>query len=165
MSSPASKIKITPLDELFKSTAESEIGNEAAVEVKLELLHTYHNHPFYVKDEELGELIESIKQRGVMTPGIVRERASGGFELIAGHRRKRASELAGKRTMPVVVKVLTDTEADLFMVDTNIHREKILPSERAFAYKIKAEALARQKREGKSTEIIGEIEKDRKSVV
>ena len=156
----ASKIKIDSFDDLF-GTPEVENSNQAerVVEVSLDELHTFKNHPFRVLDDaKMEETVESIKKYGVLMPGIARPRKEGGYEIIAGHRRKRGSELAGKNTMPVFIRNYTDDEATIIMVDTNIQREDILPSEKAKAYAMKYEALKHQgKREGGSTfDTIGE---------
>ena len=120
------------------------------INVPLDELHDFKNHPFKVMDDEkMSELVESIKKNGVLTPGIVRADIDGGYELISGHRRKRACELAELKEMPVIVKHLNDDEAIIAMVESNSQREEILPSEKAFAYKMKLEALSHQ---GKSTE-------------
>lgn len=119
---------------------EYEINN-----VPLTDLHTFKNHPFKViDDEKMDELVESIKKNGVLTPGIVRADIDGGYEIISGHRRKRACELAGLTEMPVVIKHLNDDEAVIAMVDSNSQREEILPSEKAFAYKMRFEAMSHQ---------------------
>ena len=118
---------------------EYEINN-----VPLTDLHSFKNHPFKViDDEKMDELVESIKKSGVLTPGIVRADIDGGYEIISGHRRKRACELAGLTEMPVVIKHLNDDEAIIAMVEANNQREEILPSEKAFAYKMRYEALKR----------------------
>ena len=120
------------------------------INVPLDELHDFKNHPFKVMDDEkMSELVESINKNGVLTPGIVRADIDGGYELISGHRRKRACELAELKEMPVIVKHLNDDEAIIAMVESNSQREEILPSEKAFAYKMKLEALSHQ---GKSTE-------------
>ena len=156
----ASKIKIDSFDDLFGSSAvENSNRTEQVVEVPLDELHTFRNHPFRVLDDaKMEETVESIKKYGVLMPGIARPRREGGYEIIAGHRRKRGSELAGKNTMPVFIRNYTDDEATIIMVDTNIQREDILPSEKAKAYAMKYESLKHQgKREGGSTfETIGE---------
>ena len=118
---------------------------EKIIYLPLNELHPFPNHPFKVQDDEqMEKTAESIRQQGVLVPGIVRPRAEGGYEIVSGHRRKRACELAGIDTMPVIVRNLDDDAAILVMVDTNLQREHILPSERAFAYKMKLEALRRQ---------------------
>lgn len=118
---------------------------EEIIYLPLNELHPFPHHPFKVQDDEqMEKTAESIRQQGVLVPGIVRPRAEGGYEIVSGHRRKRACELAGIDTMPVIVRNLDDDAAILVMVDTNLQREHILPSERAFAYKMKLEALHRQ---------------------
>jgi len=114
-------------------------------EITLTDLHPFKNHPFHVEqDDELRELAKSIADHGVVTPGIVRPKPEGGYELISGHRRKAASELAGVATMPVVIRELDDDAATIIMVDSNQQRENLLPSEKAFSYKMKLEAMKRQ---------------------
>lgn len=116
-----------------------------ASDIPLEQLHEFKNHPFHVvEDEAMMELVESIKTNGILSPAIARRRPEGGFELISGHRRKHAAKLAGLEKMPVFVKEMTDDEAVIVMVDANIQREEILPSERAFAFKMKMEAMSRK---------------------
>ena len=115
------------------------------VDIKLTELHPFKNHPFKVLDDELmQQTIDSISQVGVLSPAVVRPDPDGGYEIISGHRRLHACEAAGLETMPVIVKDLTDDEAVIFMVDSNLQRENILPSERALAYKMKMEALKHQ---------------------
>ena len=155
----ASKINIDSFDDLFgNTTREDSSSSEQVVEVLLEDLHTFQNHPFrVVDDEKMEETVESIKKYGVLMPGIVRPRLEGGYEIIAGHRRKRGSELAGKTTMPVFIRNYTDEEAVVIMVDTNIQREDILPSEKAKAYRMKYEAMKHQGKLGGNTlEVLGE---------
>ena len=121
-------------------------------EIPLEDLYEFKNHPFRVLDDEkMAETVESIKAYGVLMPGIVRTRAEGGYEIISGHRRKHACELAGLKTMPVIIREYTDDEAVVAMVDSNIQREEILPSEKARAYSMKYEAWKHQGREGGHT--------------
>ena len=123
--------------------------DDSVNEIELTKLYTFKNHPFKVKDDErMQEMVESIKKSGVLVPGVVREREEGGYEIISGHRRKRACELAGLKTMPMLIKKYTDDEAVIAMIDSNLQREEILPSEKAFAYKMKLEALSHQ---GKTT--------------
>ena len=135
-------------------------GDDTAVtEVPLSDLHEFKNHPFRVLDDEkMEETVESIRKNGVLMPGIVRPRLDGGgYEIIAGHRRKRACELAGLATMPVLIKNYTDDEATVTMVDTNIQREDILPSEKAHAYRMKFDAMKHQgSGGGRTVESIGE---------
>ena len=126
----ALKVKLSSYDELFG--AKAPVASDQIVNVTLSELHTFKNHPFHVNDDkEMEELAESIREHGVLIPGIVRPRAEGGYELIAGHRRKHGSELAGRTEMPVIVREYTDDEATIMMVDSNIQRESILPSEKA----------------------------------
>ena len=127
--------------------------------ISLEELHPFKNHPFKVLDDEkMQETVESIAEHGVLVPGIARPREGGGYEIISGHRRKRGAELAGKTEVPFLVRNYTDDEATIIMVDTNIQRENLLPSEKAFAYKMKNDALKHQgKKSDKSTyELVGE---------
>ena len=145
MKSSASKIQLTGFDDLFQSGGAAEVNGEQVREVPLTELFPFKDHPFQVRDDEaMQKTVASIARSGVLSPGIVRLRPEGGYEIIAGHRRKRGSELAGKKTMPVLVRELDDDEATIIMVDSNLQREKILPSEKAFAYKMKMEALKHQ---------------------
>lgn len=115
------------------------------MDVPLSEISDFPNHPFKVKaDEAMLEMADSVKQYGVLVPGLVRPKADGGYEMVAGHRRKKASELAGKETMPCIIRDLDDDQATIIMVDSNLQRESILPSEKAFAYKMKLEAMNRQ---------------------
>ena len=149
----ASKVKIEKFEDLFGGSAGQESSAEQIINAPLADLHTFKDHPFrVVDDEKMEETTESIRQYGVLVPGIARPRAGGGYEIIAGHRRKRGSELAGKTEMPVIVRNYTDDEATIIMVDSNIQREDILPSEKARAYKMKYEAMKHQgKKSGKNT--------------
>ena len=118
---------------------------EKVMEIPLSELHPFKDHPFKVKDDDaMMETADSIQQYGVLVPAIARPDPNGGYELVAGHRRHRASELAGKETMPVIVRDLDDDQATIIMVDSNLQRESLLPSERAFAYKMKLEAIKHQ---------------------
>lgn len=126
-----------------KSRADT--GGEKVIEIPLAELHPFKNHPFKVKDDDsMMETADSIRQYGVLVPAIARPSPEGGYELIAGHRRHRASELAEKETMPVIVRSLDDDAATIIMVDSNLQRESLLPSELAFAYKMKLEAIKHQ---------------------
>lgn len=126
-------------------TKKKQSNSTQIVEMKLSELHPFKNHPFKVLDDELmQQTIDSISQVGVLSPAVVRPDPNGGYEIISGHRRLHACEAAGLETMPVIVKDLTDDEAVIFMVDSNLQRENILPSERALAYKMKMEALKHQ---------------------
>ena len=143
MKSSAKKIELASVDDLF-STEESRQDEqlEKIQEIPLSELHPFKDHPFKVKDDDaMIETADSIKKYGVLVPAIARPLPDGGYELVAGHRRRRASELAGKETMPVIVRDLDDDAATIIMVDSNLQRENLLPSERAFAYKMKLEAL------------------------
>ena len=145
MKSSASKIQLTGFDDLFQTGGAAKANSEQMQEVPLTELFPFKDHPFQVRDDEaMQKTVESIVRSGVLSPGIVRPRQEGGYEIIAGHRRKRGSELAGKKTMPVLVREVDDDEAIIIMVDSNLQREKILPSEKAFAYKMKMEALKHQ---------------------
>lgn len=146
MKSSAKKVELASVDDLF-STEESraDAGREKVVEISLSELHPFKGHPFKVKDDDaMMETANSIRQYGVLVPAIARPDPEGGYELVAGHRRHRASELAEKETMPVIVRDLDDDAATIIMVDSNLQRESLLPSERAFAYKMKLEAMKRQ---------------------
>ena len=146
MKSSAKKIELASVDDLF-STEEGrqDAKLEKIQEIPLSELHPFKNHPFKVKDDEaMMETADSIKQYGVLVPAIARPDPEGGYELVAGHRRRRASELAEKETMPVIIRDLDDDAATIIMVDSNLQRESLLPSERAFAYKMKLEAVKHQ---------------------
>jgi len=146
LKSSAKKIELASVDDLF-STEESRQDEqlEKIQEIPLSELHPFKDHPFKVKDDDaMIETSDSIKKYGVLVPAIARPLPDGGYELVAGHRRHRASELAGKETMPVIVRDLDDDAATIIMVDSNLQRENLLPSERAFAYKMKLEAIKHQ---------------------
>ncbi len=146
MKSSGRKIELTSLDDLF-TTEENrqEAKLEKIRDIPLSELHPFKNHPFHVRDDEaMMETADSVRQYGVLVPAIARPDPNGGYELVSGHRRHRASELAGMETMPVIVRELDDDAAVLVMVDSNLQRENILPSERAFAYKMKLEAMKHQ---------------------
>ena len=146
MKSSAKKVELASVDDLF-STEESraDAQRERVMEIPLSELHPFQNHPFKVKDDEaMMETADSIRQYGVLVPAIARPDPNGGYELVAGHRRHRASELAEKETMPVIVRALDDDAATIIMVDSNLQRESLLPSERAFAYKMKLDAMKHQ---------------------
>ena len=137
---------MTPLDDLFstdESRAEAQL--EKVVTLNSADISDFPNHPFKVKqDEAMTEMVDSVKQYGVLVPALVRPKADGGYEMVAGHRRKCAATLAGITEMPCIIRNLTDDEATIIMVDSNLQRETILPSEKAFAYKMKLEAMKRQ---------------------
>lgn len=149
----AAKVKLNTFDDLFGSSKVQETGSEQIINVPLKDLYEFKDHPFrVVDDEKMEETIESIRQYGVLVPGIARPRTGGGYELIAGHRRKCGSEKAGKAEMPIIVRNYSDDEAIIIMVDSNIQREDILPSEKAKAYQMKYEAMKHQgKKSGKNT--------------
>lgn len=150
MKSSARNIELKSVDDLF-ATEESraDAQREKVQNIPLEELHPFKNHPFKVKDDAaMQDTVDSVREYGVLVPAIARPDPNGGYELIAGHRRHYASELAGKETMPVIVRDLDDDAATIIMVDSNLQREELLPSERAFAYKMKLEAL---KHQGKKT--------------
>ena len=146
MKSSAKNISLTPLDDLFSTEGErSKDVVGSIVNIPLSQLHDFPNHPFKVRDDEkMQETVESVKAYGVLVPAIVRQRPDGEYEIVAGHRRKRASELAGLNELPAIVRDLDDDAATIIMVDSNLQRENILPSERAQAYKMKLEAIKRQ---------------------
>ena len=137
---------LTSLDDLFTTQEERDTAKLPTVQdIDLSLIDDFPNHPFKVRmDESMTEMADSIKQHGVLVPTIVRPKADGRYEMVAGHRRKTASELAELKKLPCIVRELTDDEATLIMVDSNLQRERLLPSEKAFAYKMKLEAMKRQ---------------------
>ena len=146
MKSSAKNISLTSLDNLFSTEEErSKDVVGTVVNIPLSQLHDFPNHPFKVwDDEKMEETVESVKAYGVLVPTIVRQRPDGEYEIVSGHRRKRASELAGLSELPAIVRDLDDDAATIIMVDSNLQRENILPSERAAAYKMKLEAIKRQ---------------------
>ena len=146
MKGSVKKVELASVDDLF-STEESRADDkrERVQDIPLSELHPFQNHPFKVKDDEaMMDTAESIRQYGVLVPAIARPDPEGGYELVAGHRRHRASELADMETMPVIVRDLDDDAATIIMVDSNLQRESLLPSERAFAYKMKLDAMKHQ---------------------
>lgn len=146
MSAKPRDLGMTSLDDLFstdESRAEAQL--EKVVTLNPADISDFPNHPFKVKqDEAMAEMVDSVKQYGVLVPALVRPKADGGYEMVAGHRRKCAATLAGITEMPCIIRNLTDDEATIIMVDSNLQRETILPSEKAFAYKMKLEAMKRQ---------------------
>lgn len=146
MSVKTRDLGMTPLDDLFstdESRADSQL--EKVVTLNPAEISDFPNHPFKVRqDDDMAEMVESIKKYGVLVPALVRPREDGGYEMVAGHRRKFAAALAGVTEIPCIVRNLTDDEAIIVMVDSNLQREKILPSEKAFAYKMKLDAMKRQ---------------------
>ena len=146
MKSSARNIELKSVDDLF-ATEESraDAQREKVQNIPLGELHSFRNHPFKVKDDAaMQDTVDSVREYGVLVPAIARPDPDGGYELIAGHRRHHASELAGKETMPVIIRDLDDDAATIIMVDSNLQREELLPSERAFAYKMKLDAMKRQ---------------------
>lgn len=172
---------LTSADELFLSQEErDDIKREKVFDVELDTLDPFPNHPFQVKEDTLmQETLESVSRVGILAPAIVREKDDGRYEIVSGHRRKHAAELLGLKTLPVIIRNLSDDEAVIHMTDTNLQREEILPSEKAFAYKMKLDALKRQgqrsdltssqvgtKLQGKrSLDIIGEAAGDSRNTV
>ena len=137
---------LTSVDSLFTTQAErDEAKRETVIKIPLDEISDFPNHPFKVReDDSMTEMVESIMLHGVLVPGLVRPKQDGSYEMVAGHRRKMASRLAGKTDMDCIVRELTDEEAIIIMVDSNLQREQILPSEKAFAYKMKLDAMRRQ---------------------
>ena len=146
MKSSARNIELKSVDDLFATEEIREDAQREKVQnIPLGELRPFRNHPFKVKDDAaMQDTVESVREYGVLVPAIARPDPDGGYELIAGHRRHHASELAGKETMPVIVRDLDDDAATIIMVDSNLQREELLPSERAFAYKMKLEAMKHQ---------------------
>ena len=146
MKSSARNIELKSVDDLFVTEeSRADAQREKVQEIPLGELHPFRNHPFKVKDDAaMQDTVDSVREYGVLVPAIARPDPDGGYELIAGHRRHHASELAGKETMPVIVRDLDDDAATIIMVDSNLQREELLPSERAFAYKMKLDAMKRQ---------------------
>ena len=146
MKSSARNIELKSVDDLFATEEIREDAQREKVQnIPLGELHPFKNHPFKVKDDAaMQDTVDSVREYGVLVPAIARPDPNGGYELIAGHRRHHASELAGKETMPVIIRDLDDDAATIIMVDSNLQREELLPSERAFAYKMKLEAIRHQ---------------------
>ena len=146
MKSSAKNAMLTSVDDLFSSEeSRADASRERVVEIPLADLHPFKNHPFKVLDDEkMQDTAESIREHGVLVPAIVRPREEGGYEIVAGHRRHFASQIAGLDTMPAIVRDLDDDAATIIMVDSNLQRESILPSERAWAYRMKLEAVRRK---------------------
>lgn len=140
------KLNLPSADDLFSTQEErDEEKRETLIDLSVEEISDFPNHPFKVKmDESMAALVESVKEYGVLNPALVRPKPEGGYEMIAGHRRKLASELAGRQEIPCIVRKLSDDEATIIMVDSNLQREEVLPSEKAFAYKMKLDAMKRQ---------------------
>ena len=162
MKSSAKNVKLTSVDDLF-STEESRATEqrEKVMEIPLSELHPFKDHPFKVLDDErMLDTVESVKQYGVLAPVLARPHPEGGYELVSGHRRHRAAELAGLDTLPTIVRNLDDDEATIIMVDSNLQRETVLPSERAWAYRMKLDAVRRQagRPSKNSRQVVGNLE-------
>ena len=162
MKSSARNIELKSVDDLFATEEIREDAQREKVQnIPLGELHPFRNHPFKVKDDAaMQDTVDSVREYGVIVPAIARPDPSGGYELIAGHRRHHASKLAGKETMPVIIRDLDDDAATIIMVDSNLQREELLPSERAFAYKMKLEALKHQgaRTDLTSRQVVGKLE-------
>jgi ParB family chromosome partitioning protein len=162
MKSSAQKVKLSSYDDIFSpEEAQEEASREKVQMIPLDELYPFANHPFKVTDDDaMRDTVDSVKQHGVLVPAIVRPREDGGYELVAGHRRHRASVLAKLDEMPVIVRNLDDDEATIIMVDSNLQRETLLPSERAFAYKMKLEAIKHQgmRSDLTSRQVVGKLE-------
>ena len=156
MQKKGANISLKGYDDIFSTDqSRAEAQQERVQEIPLSELHPFEGHPFrVVDDEEMMKTAESVRDFGVLTPAIVRPDPDGGYEIVSGHRRHRASELAGKETMPAIVRDLDDDAAIILMVDANLQRESILPSERAFAYQNKLKGLEAQKTEAENLEIV-----------
>ena len=146
MKSSAKNIVLKSVDDIFQTEENrADAQRERVQEIPLDQLQPFKNHPYKVRDDQrMLDTVDSIREYGVLVPAIARPDPEGGYELISGHRRKRGCEMAGLQTMPVIIRNLDDDAAVLVMVDSNIQREELLPSERAFAYKMKLEALKHQ---------------------
>ena len=146
MKSSAKNVKLTSVDDLFSTEESRETEQrEKVMEIPLSELRPFKDHPFKVLDDErMLDTVESVKQYGVLSPALARPRPEGGYELVSGHRRHRAAELAGLDTLPTIVRNLDDDEVTIIMVDSNLQRETVLPSERAWAYRMKLDAIKRQ---------------------
>ena len=140
---------LTSLDSLFTTQEQrDEAKRDSVQDIPISQISDFPEHPFKVKqDEAMLEMAESVRQYGVLVPGLVRQLEDGSYQMVSGHRRKMASELAGRDTIPCIVRDLTDDEAVIIMVDSNLQRERVLPSEKAFAYKMKLDAMRRQQGE------------------
>jgi len=163
--SSASKIKVSSFNDLFGMN--DSIDNSGEIKnIPLDELYEFNNHPFKIRDnEKMDELIASIKEHGVLVPGIARIRPQGGYEIIAGHSRIHACKALGMNDIPMFIRNISDDEAVMVMVDSNIQREDILPSEKARAYKMKYEAIKHQGKKGNSLDILGEDSGDSRKVI
>ena len=162
MKSSAKNIVLKSVDDIFQTEENrADAQRERVQEIPLDQLKPFRNHPFKVRDDQrMLDTVDSIREYGVLVPAIARPDPEGGYELISGHRRKRGCEMAGLQTMPVIIRNLDDDAAVLVMVDSNIQREELLPSERAFAYKMKLEALKHQgaRTDRTSGQVVGKLE-------
>ena len=162
MKSSAKNIVLRSVDDIFQTEENrADAQRERVQEIPLDQLKPFRNHPFKVRDDQrMLDTVDSIREYGVLVPAIARPDPEGGYELISGHRRKRGCEMAGLQTMPVIIRDLDDDAAVLVMVDSNIQREELLPSERAFAYKMKLEALKHQgaRSDLTSRQVVGKLE-------
>ena len=162
MKSSAKNIVLKSVDDIFQTEENrADAQRERVQEIPLDQLKPFRNHPFKVRDDQrMLDTVDSIREYGVLVPAIARPDPEGGYELISGHRRKRGCEMAGLQTMPVIIRNLDDDAAVLVMVDSNIQREELLPSERAFAYKMKLEALKHQgaRSDLTSRQVVGKLE-------
>ena len=162
MKSSAKNIVLKSVDDIFQTEENrADAQRERVQEIPLDQLKPFKNHPFKVRDDQrMLDMVDSIREYGVLVPAIARPDPEGGYELISGHRRKRGCEMAGLQTMPVIIRDLDDDAAVLVMVDSNIQREELLPSERAFAYKMKLEALKHQgaRSDLTSRQVVGKLE-------
>ncbi len=156
------KIKLTSIDELL-----GVVNEESAMEIEINRIHAFKDHPFKVLDDEkMADLVESVKTYGVLTPVLLRSDGENGYEMISGHRRMHAAVIAGLATIPAIVRDLSDDDAVIAMVDANIQREELLPSEKAFAYKMKLDAMKRQagrpsqKNSGQNDQNFGKVSRD-----
>ena len=156
------KIKLTSIDELM-----GVVNEESAMEIEINRIHAFKDHPFKVLDDEkMADLVESVKTYGVLTPVLLRSDGENGYEMISGHRRMHAAAIAGLATIPAIVRELSDDDAVIAMVDANIQREELLPSEKAFAYKMKLDAMKRQagrpsqKNSGQNDQNFGKVSRD-----
>ena len=162
MKSSAKNIVLKSVDDIFQTEENrADAQRERVQEIPLDQLKPFRNHPFKVRDDQrMLDTVDSVREYGVLVPAIARPDPEGGYELISGHRRKRGCEMAGLQTMPVIIRDLDDDAAVLVMVDSNIQREELLPSERAFAYKMKLEALKHQgaRSDLTSRQVVGKLE-------
>ena len=145
MKKERSNIQLSSYDDIFGNGSSAETQGDTVVDIPLGELHPFRNHPFKVRDDaDMEKTVESIQEFGVLQPAIVRPDSDGGFEILSGHRRHHACQVAGLKTLPCIVRDLDDDAATILMVDSNLQREEILPSERAFAFKMKLEAMKHQ---------------------